>query len=124
MSSILYILLILYFASSTCLSMEEKKKYIKNLYGENKEITGEYDKDLSITCNNGIFVGKKNGSVLSFKGIPYAKPPIGNLRWKEPVLAEDNNKVYEAYFFGKSPIQNEVNGQLGSFYPQVKIAYT
>jgi len=118
MSSIFYILLILYFASSTCLSMEEKKKYIKSLYGENKEIIGEYDKDLSITCNNGIFVGKKNGSVLSFKGIPYAKPPIGNLRWKEPVLAEDNNKVYEAYFFGKSPIQNEVNGQLGSFYPQ------
>ena len=91
---------------------------MKNLYGENKEITGEYDQDLSITCNNGIFVGKKDGNVLSFKGIPYAKPPIGDLRWKEPVLAEDNSKVYEAYYYGKSPIQNEMNGQLGSFYPQ------
>lgn len=91
---------------------------MKNLYGENKEIIGEYDKDLSITCNNGIFVGKKNGNVISFKGVPYAKPPIGDLRWKEPVLAEDNNKVYEAYYYGKSPIQNEMNGQLGSFYPQ------
>ena len=113
-----YILLILYFSSSICFSFEEKKKYMKDLYGKNKEIIGDYDKDLSITCNNGIFVGKKKGNVLSFKGIPYAKPPIGNLRWKDPVLAEDNNKVYEAYYFGKSPIQNEMNEQLGSFYPQ------
>ena len=118
MSPINYILLILYFSLSICYSFEEKKQYMKNLYGENKEITGEYDKDLSITCNNGIFVGKKNGNILSFKGVPYAKPPIGELRWKEPVLAEDNSKIYEAYYYGKSPIQNEMNEQLGSFYPQ------
>ena len=118
MSAINYILLILYFSLSICLSIEEKKKYMKNLYVENKEIAGEYDKDLSIACNNGIFVGKKNGNVLSFKGVPYAKPPIGNLRWKEPVPVEDNNKVYEAYYYGKAPIQNEVNGLIGSFYLQ------
>jgi len=113
-----YILFILYFSLSRCYSYEEKKKYMKNLYGENKEIIGDYDRNLSIACNNGIFVGKKKGNVLSFKGIPYAKPPIGNLRWKDPVLAEDNNKVYEAYYFGKSPLQIEMNEHLGSFYPQ------
>lgn len=31
--------------------------YKKN--GENKEITGDFNKDLSITCKNGIFVGTK-----------------------------------------------------------------
>jgi len=113
-----YIILILYFSLSISYTFEEKKKYMKSLYGENKEIKGEYDKDLSIECNNGIFVGKKKENVLSFKGIPYAKPPIGNLRWKDPVLAEDSNKVYEAYYYGKTPIQGEFNSQLSSFYPQ------
>jgi len=56
--------------------------------------------------DNGIFVGTKKEDVISFKGIPYAKPPTGNLRWKDPILAEDDTKVYEAYYFGKAPIQN------------------
>ncbi len=87
------------------------------LYGENKEITGDYDKTLSVKCNNGIFVGKTTENVLSFKGIPYAKPPVGELRWKDPVLAEDSDKVYEAYYFGKIPIQTEWESIMGSYYP-------
>ena len=78
----------------------------------------KYDTNLSVTCNNGIFVGLKKNNVLSFKGIPYAKPPIGNLRWKNPILAEDSKKVFQAYYFGKSPIQSEVQSELGSYYPQ------
>ena len=118
MSKIFYLLLIFLFASTISYSYKEKKEYMKNLYGENKEINGDYDKDLSVTCNNGVFVGKKIGNVISFKGIPYAKPPIGELRWKDAVLAEDNDKIYEAYYFGKSPIQTETNQQLASLYPQ------
>ena len=57
-------------------------------------------------------------NVLSFKGIPYAKPPIDDLRWKDPILAEDSNKVYEAYYFGKSPLQREYHTQYGSYYPK------
>ena len=98
--------------------LENNINYVKNLYGEKKEITEDYDKDLLAICNNWIFVGKKNWNTLSFKEIPYDKPSIGNLRWKELVLAEDNNKIYEAYYFGKSPIQKVCNEQLGSFYPQ------
>ena len=56
---------------------DEMRKRMQALYGENKEITGDYDKTLSVTCNNGIFVGKATENVLSFKGIPYAKPPVG-----------------------------------------------
>ena len=91
---------------------------MQDMYGENKEIIGDYDKDLAVKCHNGIFVGLKNNDVISFKGIPYAKPPIGNLRWKNPILADDNDKVYQAYYFGKSPIQTEWPSELGSYYPQ------
>jgi len=98
--------------------MKKIEKECKKLFGENKEITGEYNEDLSVTCNNGIFVGTKKEDVISFKGIPFAKPPIGELRWKDPVLAEDSTKVYEAYYFGKAPIQTEWENELGSYYPK------
>ena len=96
----------------------KNKERINNMFGENKEITGEYDSNLSVACNNGIFVGIRKNDVLSFKGIPYAKPPIGNLRWKRPILLENSNKVFQAYYFGKSPIQTEIESELGSYYPQ------
>lgn len=101
-----------------CQNEEEVRKMMQGLYGENKEITGNYDESLSITSNNGIFVGVKEKNVLSFKGIPYAKPPIGKLRWKDPVPPENSNKVYEAYYFGKMPIQNEYILQYASYYPK------
>ena len=53
-----------------CQNEEEIRKKMQKLYGENKEITGNFDQSLSITSNNGIFVGLKKENVLSFKGIP------------------------------------------------------
>ena len=100
-------------------SLKEIKSLMQSLYGENKEITDKnYDKSLSVTCNNGIFIGKEEGNVISYKGIPYAKPPINDLRWKDPVLAEDSNKIYEAFYFGKTPIQTLFQIQYASYYPQ------
>ena len=116
--SIRLILLFLFHISLCDLSEQDVRKLMQSLYGENKEITGEYEKDLSVSCNNGIFVGKKKDDVISFKGIPFAKPPIGELRWKDPILAEDNNKIYEAYYFGKAPIQTEWIYIYGSYYPK------
>lgn len=93
-------ILIIFLPILLCISVGEIKIKMNNLYGENKEITEEYDKSLSVECNNGIFVGKLKENVISFKGIPYAKPPIDELRWKNPVPAEESNKVYQAYFYG------------------------
>ena len=63
------------------------------LYGENKRITdGDYDKSLAVKCVNGTFVGKKEGDVIAFKGIPFVgKQPVGEYRWKAPVdcVADD-----------------------------------
>ena len=112
------ILIILLFIFIQRKENDPNRERIIQLFGENKEIKGEYNKNLSITCDNGIFVGIKKDNVLSFKGIPYAKPPVGNLRWKEPIIAENSSKVFQAYYFGKSPIQTEISSELGSYYPK------
>jgi len=39
-----------------------------------------------IACiDGGAVQGAKQGNTLAFKGIPYAQPPVGALRWKPPV---------------------------------------
>ena len=74
----------------------------------NKKITdGNYDKSLAVKCVNGTFVGKKTENIISYKGIPFVgQQPVGNLRWKAPVDVTPSNDVYEAYNYGKSPIQS------------------
>ncbi|KAF1350269.1 lipase 3 precursor [Delphinella strobiligena] len=38
----------------------------------------------SVTVTNGTIVGSTTGTIDSFKGIPYAQPPIGSLRLRPP----------------------------------------
>lgn len=42
---------------------------------------------LTVTTAQGVVQGAQNGNVITFKGIPYAAPPIGDLRWKPPAAA-------------------------------------
>ena len=65
------ILLVSLSSPSLFLSEETMKKPIQTIYWSNKKIVGDYNKDLSIKSNKGIFVGKLKNDVLSFKGIPY-----------------------------------------------------
>ncbi|MBR6142217.1 MAG: carboxylesterase/lipase family protein [Bacteroidaceae bacterium] len=76
-------------------------------YVKNQIITdGNYDKSLAVKCINGTFVGKKAENVISYKGIPFVgQQPVGNLRWKAPVDVTPDDGVYEAYYYGKAPIQ-------------------
>lgn len=74
---------------------------------ENKKITdGNYDSQLAVKCINGTFVGKKTDNVIAYKGIPFVgRQPVGDLRWKAPVDIEPDDGVYEAYNYGKAPVQ-------------------
>lgn len=59
-----------------------------------------------VKCVNGTFVGMvEDNGVASFKGIPYAKAPVGDLRWKAPQPAEASDEVFEAKEFGNAAIQ-------------------
>lgn len=59
-----------------------------------------------VTCRNGTFTGivEPNG-VYAYLGIPFAKPPVGGLRWKAPVDVEDCQGQFKADHFGPQPLQ-------------------
>ena len=98
--------------------LELERAQMQAIQGENRVITGDYDDTLAVRCDNGIFVGRELNGVRAFKGIPYAEPPVGELRWQPPVDARAGNEVREAYWFGKSCIQTEANTERASLYLQ------
>lgn len=103
--------------SSTYPSKKDFER-MQSLYGENLTINGEYNRSLAVKCENGIFVGKKKDDVVSFKGIPFAKAPINELRWKAPEYVDRSDEVRQAYYFGKAAIQEPWFSELSSCYPQ------
>jgi para-nitrobenzyl esterase len=48
-----------------------------------------------------------DGDVVAFKGIPFAAPPVGDLRWKAPQPAPHWMGVKQCTAFGPSPMQSK-----------------
>ena len=94
------------------------KAKIRASWGENRPVTGPYDPALAAACSNGTFVGSRKDSLLIFRGIPFACPPVGELRWKKPRPAPDGGGVFEAKYNGRTPIQTEWPTERASYYPQ------
>lgn len=53
----------------------------------------------------GSVEGKSEGAIRVFKGIPYATPPVGQLRWKAPVPLPAWSGVKDASDFGPACMQ-------------------
>lgn len=49
----------------------------------------------------GRLAGERSGDLVCFKGIPFAKPPVGPLRWRMPEPAEPWAGVRDATRFGR-----------------------
>ena len=94
------------------------KEKIRAAWGENRLLTGPCDPALAAVCTNGTFVGTRKDGILVFRGIPFACPPVGELRWKKPKPAPDGSGLYEAKYNGRSPIQTEWPTERASYYPQ------
>jgi para-nitrobenzyl esterase len=60
-----------------------------------------------IKTENGLLSGYKNGEISIFKGIPFAQPPVGELRWKAPQPVKNWTGVLKCEKFSASPMQNK-----------------
>lgn len=58
-----------------------------------------------VTTENGVVAGARNDGVVSWKGIPFAAAPIGNLRWRNPQPAVNWTGVREATEYGHDCMQ-------------------
>src|SRR5678815_4102483 len=52
-------------------------------------------------------ITNNDGDIQIFKGIPFAAPPVGNLRWKAPQPATPWNGIKKCEVFSASPMQKE-----------------
>lgn len=70
---------------------------------------------VQITISNGIIEGEFDikTNIQSFKGIPFAQPPVGDLRWKAPQPVTNWNGVKQTKKFGPRGIQSNVFGDMG-----------
>jgi len=65
-----------------------------------------------VKTHSGAVEGKDDGKVLSFLGIPYAAPPVGDLRWKAPQPAAKWSGVRKSAEFGLHCMQGNVFGDM------------
>ena len=67
-----------------------------------------------VTVSTGKLQGTANadGTVRMFKGVPFAAPPVGDLRWKAPQPAIKWDGVRAADKFGSACLQTDVFGDI------------
>lgn len=70
---------------------------------------------VQITTANGTIEGEFDikTNIQSFKGIPFAQSPVGDLRWKAPQPVTNWNGVKQTKKFGPRAIQSNVFGDMG-----------
>ncbi|XP_043475410.1 esterase FE4-like [Leptopilina heterotoma] len=61
-----------------------------------------------------VFKSRSGRKYSAFLGIPFAQPPIGNLRFRNPLPARNWNGVLNATNFGNVCLQPFQNGSIGS----------
>ena len=52
--------------------------------GVSLQLNTPLDQDVTVSTECGNVVGFTNDGAYSFRGIPYASPPVGDLRWRPP----------------------------------------
>lgn len=60
-----------------------------------------------VKTENGLISGIIKGDVLIFKGVPFAAPPVGDLRWKAPQPVTNWSGIRACENFSASPMQGK-----------------
>lgn len=65
----------------------------------------------SVTSDGSTYVGVSSSGIDSFRGIPFAQPPVGKLRFAPPVALTSSLGTFDASSYGYScPQMNLANG--------------
>ena len=62
----------------------------------------------TVKIDTGKLEGKSDGTITAFLGIPFAKPPVGDLRWKPPVKPAKWKGTRKATGFGSRCMQGAI----------------
>ena len=73
----------------------------------------------TVKTDKGVVEGEPtaDNKVMSFKGVPYAAPPVGKLRWAAPVPAEPWTGVRSARDFGYHCVQSVIYNDMAFHDP-------
>ncbi len=66
-----------------------------------------------VTVEQGALEGRSASGIDAFKGVPFAAPPVGSLRWRPPQAAASWEGVRDASLPGAICIQPPANGDPG-----------
>ncbi len=59
---------------------------------------------------SGTLIGDVDNPIRAYRGIPYAAPPVGDLRWKPPQPAAPGAEILQCTEFTKTPPQEGIPG--------------
>jgi para-nitrobenzyl esterase len=65
-----------------------------------------------VTTTCGTLEGIYESGISVFKGVPFAQPPVGDLRWKAPQPVTPWQGVRQAKEFGPNPMQENIFGDM------------
>jgi para-nitrobenzyl esterase len=68
-----------------------------------------------VTIDSGTLEGLDTAGVMLFRGIPYASPPIGELRWRPPEKAQPWRGVRAAQQLGHNCVQHQPYSDIDPF---------
>ncbi|MEJ2110275.1 MAG: carboxylesterase family protein [Acidobacteriota bacterium] len=74
-----------------------------------------YTNNNAVEVTGGTIEGVEQEGILSYKGIPFAAPPVGDLRWKAPEPAKPWTGIRNADAIGPACMQ--ASGAMGNTSP-------
>lgn len=78
-------------------------------------LSGCFGTKVAVPTTKGTIVGKRDIALTRFLGIPFAQPPVGNLRWADPQPVAPWDGEFHAYHKGNACTQYGTG--LPAFFP-------
>ena len=75
-------------------------------------VYAQTDDEPVVKIANGTLEGTNESGIRTFKGIPFAQPPVGQLRWREPQPVKNWQGVRKADKFGPRAMQRAIFGDM------------